>query len=720
MLEQTPNQSAPKPMAAQPAGTQTGAAKPAATPANATPLAAKDQGKKTKRFVYGCCSFFGCSLLLFLALIFVFIGVGGTTENPIFGLFGVSGPEVVNVIILITNLIFGVLTFALFIITVIGVFKFATTKKEEKENRRKSAMLTFGALAILFILIFLWIFAYLFLKSKQTPIQRQAIITEPANTTNLTAPITIKFDAGKLPINKRRYQVLTYTWNFGDGESRTGNPLQTKTYEDKGRNDGRFDVKVAVSLRETTTGKELDAEYERIVTITNEQAQVVLEAKPDRGEAPLAVKFDASKSKDPDGEIQAFDWDLNEDGVFGDASGETAEYTFEKVGAYKVGVRVTEADGSFATAEKIIEVIGSLTPKPVIEIEGVPEAAEGDTLLYIGTNYTFSGANSVAPAGRIQKYEWDFGDGSGKKITRVATNIYQTAGAYEVTLKVTDDTGRTGETAKRIKAKTPEKSPVANVKTDPSASGGKISETVPVTVSFDASGSTDPDNDLVEYRWDFESDGKIDSRDAKTTHTYEAVGNFEAMLTLVDAAGNEIKWKIDIEVKSPGLQAKLQAEPTDGEVPLTVQFDASGSSYADNKIVAYEWDFGDGSEQRIDVAKITHQYTKIGTFTAKVSVVGADNVKTETETQIHVRSVSLNACFTPAPDTGEAPLDVLFDPSCTTGVAAKYKWTFGELGESRERKPIYRFTRSGTYTVTLEVMDNQNVSNTISKNITVK
>lgn len=366
-------------------------------------------------------------------------------------------------------------------------------------------------------------------------------------------------------------------------------------------------------------------------------------------------------------------------------------------------------------------MIESLTPKPVIQIEGVPEAAEGeDTLLYIGTNYTFSGEGSQAPAGNIKKYEWDFGDGSAKKTTRIANYVYEIVGTYEVSLTITDETGRTGKIAKRVLVKPPAKSPVPNVLTDPEAVDGKISATVPVTVIFNASESTDPDNDIVDFRFDFENDGTVDSHEQKVTHTYETVGTFETTLVLVDGDNNETKWSVAIEVKSPGLQAKLTASPTDGEVPLTVRFDASGSSYAEGNIVAYEWNFGDGSEERIDVAKISHQYTRIGNFEAKVRVVGEDDAKQETTIQIHVRSISLKACFIPSPEQGSAPLEVLFDPGCSTGTVSKYKWTFGTFAESRERKPTFTFTQPGAYEVTLEVMDNANVTNVISKAVTVE
>jgi PKD repeat protein len=59
---------------------------------------------------------------------------------------------------------------------------------------------------------------------------------------------------------------------------------------------------------------------------------------------------------------------------------------------------------------------------------------------------TFDGSGSSDPDGTVQSYRWDFGDGtngSGKSPTRV----YARAGAYTVTLTVTDDGGTSASTS---------------------------------------------------------------------------------------------------------------------------------------------------------------------------------------------------------------------------------------------------------------------------------
>ncbi|ROT31628.1 PKD domain-containing protein [Micromonospora sp. HM5-17] len=60
----------------------------------------------------------------------------------------------------------------------------------------------------------------------------------------------------------------------------------------------------------------------------------------------------------------------------------------------------------------------------------------------------------------------------------------------------------------------------------------------PLTVTFDAVGSTDPDpGDILEYQWDFTGDGTVDATGRTVSHTYAAVGTYAARLRVVDIGG---------------------------------------------------------------------------------------------------------------------------------------------------------------------------------------
>lgn len=71
--------------------------------------------------------------------------------------------------------------------------------------------------------------------------------------------------------------------------------------------------------------------------------------------------------------------------------------------------------------------------------------------------------------------------------------------------------------------------PVASVTATP------VSGTVPLTVSFSAAGSSDPDGSIVAYAWAF-GDGSTGSG-ITTSHTYVTAGSFTATLQVTDSSG---------------------------------------------------------------------------------------------------------------------------------------------------------------------------------------
>lgn len=68
--------------------------------------------------------------------------------------------------------------------------------------------------------------------------------------------------------------------------------------------------------------------------------------------------------------------------------------------------------------------------------------------------------------------------------------------------------------------------PVADISADPTQGN------IPLNVTFSASGSSDPENSALSYRWDF-GDGDI-STEAVATHTFDQEGSYSVSLTVND------------------------------------------------------------------------------------------------------------------------------------------------------------------------------------------
>jgi PKD repeat protein len=80
------------------------------------------------------------------------------------------------------------------------------------------------------------------------------------------------------------------------------------------------------------------------------------------------------------------------------------------------------------------------------------------------------------------------------------------------------------------------------------ASATPASGTAPLTVSFDGSGSYDPDGGSLTYDWDF-GDGSAHGTTANPDHVY-AAGNYTARLTVTDVSGSTAQAQVNVSVQA--------------------------------------------------------------------------------------------------------------------------------------------------------------------------
>lgn len=97
---------------------------------------------------------------------------------------------------------------------------------------------------------------------------------------------------------------------------------------------------------------------------------------------PRSITFDATNSVDPDGDTLTYDWDLDGDGSFGDASGDTASFFYSPPGTYRVAVRVTDTSGASDVQTMLVSVTTPIADVGVAIDDGVTEVSPGDTVVY--------------------------------------------------------------------------------------------------------------------------------------------------------------------------------------------------------------------------------------------------------------------------------------------------------------------------------------------------
>jgi hypothetical protein len=113
----------------------------------------------------------------------------------------------------------------------------------------------------------------------------------------------------------------------------------------------------------------------------------------------------------------------------------------------------------------------------------------------------------------------------------------------------------------------------------------------PLRVQFQASGSTDPDDDALSYEWDF-GDGAHSSA-ADPEHTYTERGTYTARLTVSDGRGLSDTETVTIAVSSHPPTASIVA-PADGSLyrgGQTVQLQGEAADREDGELPAsaYRW-----------------------------------------------------------------------------------------------------------------------------------
>ncbi len=126
----------------------------------------------------------------------------------------------------------------------------------------------------------------------------------------------------------------------------------------------------------------------------NQAPNAVIQATPLSGPTPLTVAFDGRGSNDPEGGTLTYSWDLNGDGLFGDAVTAQASFTYTQARLYNVQLRVTDTQGATDSASVSIRA-GNSSPTAFIDTPATT------TQWQVGQAITFSGhatdPNEVLP-----------------------------------------------------------------------------------------------------------------------------------------------------------------------------------------------------------------------------------------------------------------------------------------------------------------------------------
>ena len=279
----------------------------------------------------------------------------------------------------------------------------------------------------------------------------------------------------------------------------------------------------------------------------------------------------------------------------------------------------------------------------------------------------------------------------------------------------------------------------------------------PLVVTLSGLESHDPDGTIVSYAWDF-GDGES-AAGVTVAHTYVVTGEmqvFTVRLTVTDDDEAQATAEQTIEVRPrigdsplPGAglpTARFDLDAFIGVGPLDVTFNAADSTAGTGDIVAYNWDFGDGTKAK--GIEVTHTFNPEQTTEHRVTLFVWDEAdQVDAEEKVIVVIVPENDTGDPGPiaeatlvsieeiydsddprtvpSLFEASLDPRGSSSSAGHTLEYFAWDFGD-GEFQVDTSdlvvshIYELgAPMRTYVATLTVYDDQGEEDSMKVNVTL-
>ena len=170
------------------------------------------------------------------------------------------------------------------------------------------------------------------------------------------------------------------------------------------------------------------------------------------------------------------------------------------------------------------DCVHSIMPTEVQPADVAAAASPMGGTAPVTVSFAGQGKKGVGP----YTYSWNFGDGSTGE-GQSPTHIYEQAGAYGVTLTVTDTLSQTATDSHLTINVT------GGTGVSAAASANVTSGEVPLTVVFTgvAQGGTSP----YTYTWNFGDGSSEATSNTSISHTYTVSGTYTAILTVTDSKG---------------------------------------------------------------------------------------------------------------------------------------------------------------------------------------
>jgi PKD repeat protein len=438
------------------------------------------------------------------------------------------------------------------------------------------------------------------------------------------------------------------------------------------------------------------------------------------------IEVDASGSDSTEGEIISYEWDFD-DGSVRETNSPRMGHGYREPGEYEISVSVVDDAGNTDTATQTVTVLEADEDSSTRGVDA--RLSVSSTEITVGKEITVDASRSTSGAGPIVSYSWDFGDGTTFETKQGSIGYgYRDAGDYEVTVTAVDEEGNTGSASTEISASEPQEIVEAKLSVTPR------NVDVGEGITIDASGSTSSAGSIERYEWDFGDGNSFDTEKGQLGYGYDEPGGYDITVTVVDSEGNRESELVRVtvgqrETEEPPVEAALTADPEDARTGQAVTLDAEDSEATEGPVVIYEWDFDNGTSYSTQHPDVEVTYTEPGSYSPAVTAYDEQQHSDTASVTVTVEDdttddVEIDAALNVSATDVAVGETISFDASGSESdgsTIVSYEWTIGNGTSFSSQVPTieYAYQNSGTYDVSVTVVDEEGNTATESQTISV-
>jgi len=237
-----------------------------------------------------------------------------------------------------------------------------------------------------------------------------------------------------------------------------------------------------------------------------------------------------------------------------------------------------------------------------------------------------------------------------------------------------------------------------------------------VPVTFNGSNSSDNTN-ISTYKWSF-GDGST-ATGTVVTHNFTSAGTYTVNLTAIDPAGNVGSDTTTVLVK--GATWPYADAGPNRTIALTsnTPLDGTGSTDIGN-IIKYQWFLSNGST--VTTPTLTRNYSTPGHYFERLQVTDDDGHTDTDRVDIWVKDKT-----GPTADAGPDKSAVVHQPvsldgsnSSDNNAIVQYNWDAERKSLRHGVAPVFNYSNTGTYNVTLTVVDGDGNADTDTTTLVVQ